>query len=168
MTPLHLAIGLALLATALAAAIDHRTGLIPNWLTLPALAAGLAGHGIVGGVGGLAASLVGALACALVPWLLFRKGALGGGDVKLFAALGALLGLRLGLDAELLAFVCAAVLALGQLARQGRLRVTLGNAGRLLLRRPVAPELMTTARMGMGIFAGTALAVALASPRLFG
>lgn len=68
-------------ATLLAALADARTGRIPDALTLPALAFGL----VVGSPGGAAV-------CALPALWLFARGKLGGGDVKLLAALGALLG----------------------------------------------------------------------------
>ena len=89
----------AILVTGVAGWFDWRTGEIPNWLTFGALGAGLVGHAVAGGLrGGFADagrsflfSLAGMAVCAFVPFLLFRSGAIGGGDVKLLAALGALL-----------------------------------------------------------------------------
>lgn len=77
----------AALAVALGAAVtDAATGRVPNALTLPALAAGV-----------VAGSPLGAVVCA-TPFLpLFGTLRAGGGDVKLAAALGALLGWRAGL-----------------------------------------------------------------------
>jgi len=91
---------LAVAVVLVAAWSDHRHGRIPNALTLPALAAGL----VLG-------SPAGALVSAGLPLLLFGRGKVGGGDVKLFAALGALLGVRLGLTVEALALLGA--LAMG-------------------------------------------------------
>ena len=42
-----------------AAVIDSRTGRIPNWLTLPAIAVGLVSHGVFQGAFGLGLSLCG-------------------------------------------------------------------------------------------------------------
>ena len=80
---------------------DWRTGKIYNWLTGPAmlvglllwLSAGLAGAGeLNGGVEGLKRSGFAMLA-ALVPMtLIFAAGGLGGGDVKLMGAVGAISG----------------------------------------------------------------------------
>lgn len=77
---------------------DVRTGRIPNALTYPAILAGpllallpWAGPDVTSSLAGLAV----ALAPALVLWTL---GALGGGDVKLLAAVGGLLGYPLILE----------------------------------------------------------------------
>ncbi|MBT8492174.1 MAG: A24 family peptidase, partial [Deltaproteobacteria bacterium] len=81
---------------AVAATTDVRRGVIPNWLTLPVLVGmpvvWLVSHGPVA----MAYSILSAAACALVPFVLYRFGAAGGGDVKLLAGLGALVGLDLG------------------------------------------------------------------------
>jgi prepilin peptidase CpaA len=158
---------LAVAVAAVAAVTDHRTGHIPNWLTLPALFAGLFLGGMIGAAEGLLRSFFGALLCGAVPWLLWRRGALGGGDVKLLAALGALLGVFAGLEAELYGFLAGAVLSMGKLAWEGKLLGTLRNAGRTTLnvllpsrhRKELRPELMTEYRMGGAIFIGTAFAV---------
>jgi prepilin peptidase CpaA len=44
--------------------------------------------------------LLGAFACGIVPFLAWKKGEMGGGDVKLFAAIGALVGPVVGFDVE--------------------------------------------------------------------
>jgi prepilin peptidase CpaA len=64
---------------------------IPNWLTLPALVAGLVFHGATGGKAGLMASLGGMMAGLLLFGALYLLGGMGAGDVKLMAACGALL-----------------------------------------------------------------------------
>ena len=81
--------------------LDVRTGKIPNWLTVPALAVGLLVHPIIGatvGDGWLAGLKFSALGFAtgfallLVLWFV---GGSGGGDVKMMSALGAWLGVKL-------------------------------------------------------------------------
>lgn len=86
---------------------DIRTGRIPNALTYPAILAGpllallpLAGPDVTSSLAGLAV----ALAPALVLWTL---GMLGGGDVKLLAAVGGLLGYPLILDGLFYSLVAA-------------------------------------------------------------
>ncbi|HKY34631.1 MAG TPA: A24 family peptidase [Polyangiaceae bacterium] len=171
MTQTNLMLGAAVLVSLCAAATDARTGRIPNLLTLPTAVLGVALHGWFGGRAGAAASLMGLVVAGGIPWLLHRgtKGAgIGGGDVKLFAALGALLGATVGLQLELLAFMLLAVYALVRLAFLGRLFRVLGNALRLLvgpilpakLRRPLATEALTEMRMGPAI-AAAAVSVAL-------
>ncbi len=92
MISLHVA---ALLLAVACALTDATTGRIPNAITLPALLAGL----LVGHPAGVL--------CAAPALHLFARGKLGGGDVKLLAALGALLGLASGLAVAALAVVLA-------------------------------------------------------------
>ena len=111
----------ALLAVAGTAAVtDVRRRLIPNWLTLPALALGLAAFGLREGVPGLLNALGGAAIPAAVfglPWLL---GGLGGGDFKMAVAIGALGGPLFSLAAIVWDMVWGAVLFAWWLALRGR------------------------------------------------
>jgi Flp pilus assembly protein protease CpaA len=61
-------------------------------------------------------------------------GRTGGGDVKLFAALGAMLGPGQIFLAFLYTAICGGVLALAYAAMRGRLQTTLAGTGRLLVR----------------------------------
>lgn len=157
-----------MLAIAFIATItDWRSGLIPNWLTLPALALSLLLGAAHAGLRGFAGALLGILVAGLVPAIFQRIGGMGGGDVKLFAALGGLGGPRLGLEIELLALTCAFFWGLAKLTYQGQLLRALGNSGRLFVnlfmpakhRKPIDPEQLTSLRIGSAIFAGTAIAV---------
>ena len=162
-------------ATVLAAAaawFDWRTGHIPNRLTLLGLVAAVLGHFVHGAMtGGLGAgveqaafAIGGALGCALVPLFMHRKGAMGGGDVKLFAALGAALHPLAGLEAETYAFVAAMLLAPAKLAWEGTLLRTLANTITLVVnplrkkaqRKPLPKEMVTWFRLGPAVFLGTA------------
>jgi prepilin peptidase CpaA len=85
-------VGFVALFILTAAALDLRTRRLPNWLTVPAFAAGLVFHTATGGWAGLGLSLGGfatGFGILLVLWLI---GGGGGGDVKLMGALGAWLG----------------------------------------------------------------------------
>lgn len=161
--------GAMVLVALLAAICDARTGKIPNVLTLPALVLGIALNGIMSGPMGLLRSALGVVVCGAVPLLLFRMRALGGGDVKLFAALGSLAGVALGIEAQLYGFLAAGVFALFWLTWNGKLWRTFANsfflATNVLLpesrRRAIEPELMSSLRLGVSIFAGTTLAVGM-------
>src|SRR5262245_64849156 len=71
---------------------DLRTRRIPNVLTFGAAALALAFHGIVGGLPGVQSAALGWLAGLAMFLPFFLLGGMGGGDVKLLAALGAWLG----------------------------------------------------------------------------
>src|SRR5207249_1028928 len=89
----------AVIVSAIGAWTDFRTGHIPNWLTVGTLAVAIVLHFGVGlryggfrfGVEEAGFSLAGAVFCAIGPGVMFMAGGMGGGDLKLFAAIGALL-----------------------------------------------------------------------------
>jgi prepilin peptidase CpaA len=165
----------AVIVAGLAAFSDWRTGIIPDKLTLPALLGaplaylvrGIAAHaGTDAAVTEAGWSLAGAIGCAAIPLLLYRQSAIGFGDVKLFAALGALLQPMIGLEAQTYGFVAAALLAPARLAYEGKLLATLKNTLALLVnpfmpkekRRTIDQEMMSWFRLGPAIFVGTTLA----------
>lgn len=136
-------IALAALALALIAGIfDFRSRRIPNWLSVTGFVAGLLINGYLAGLPGIKTSLIG-LGLALLFYLpLFLLRAMGGGDVKLMAALGSMVGP----DAWLIIFVLTALLggivAVALLLYRGGLSTALGNVGRILtsLGRAQAPH----------------------------
>ncbi len=160
---------LMIAVAATAAATDARSGLIPNWITLPPLLAALVLHFITQGAGGLALSLAGALVCGLVPYLLFRQGTMGGGDVKLLAALGALGGPEVGLEIELIGMTLAALYALAVLAWRGGLARTLLSSLWIVAnvflpaskRREIKQTELVALRLGVPLFLGTVASVVL-------
>ena len=101
-----------LIILALAVVWDLNSRKIPNALTMPAAAGGLVFHLFTKGVPGLKFSSLGlavGLGIFLVPYLL---GGIGGGDVKLLAALGAWLGPKSILIATLYSGLAGGLLAL--------------------------------------------------------
>jgi prepilin peptidase CpaA len=166
---LHIVYGALIATTLIAAVTDFRTGLIPNWLTLPALALAIALHGAFLGAPAAGLSALGAVICGATPLLFFRLGAMGGGDVKLFAALGAIAGPGLGLEIQLLSMTAAFIYGLCLMTYRGQLLHTLRNVGRVFIgifwppararREGQDPPELTSLRIGAAIFAGVALAV---------
>ena len=164
---------LALCVAATAAFNDWRRGEIPNWLTLPVLLLAPASYGLAFGIEYALHSLAAAFLGGLVPYLLFRRGAMGGGDVKLFGALGAVMGfdLLLGVEIQLAAFVAALFVTSCSLASKGALTRTLGNAWAVALgpvlprrwRREPCDELAAPIRLGASVFAATGI---FAAPHL--
>jgi prepilin peptidase CpaA len=82
----------ALLLLGVSAFWDLRYRKIPNWATLPAIALGLVLNGLFHGWGGMKASGTGFLIGFGALLVLFVLSWMGGGDVKLMAAVGALKG----------------------------------------------------------------------------
>ena len=125
-----------LVVVALAVATDIATRRIPNLVTLGGLfvgiaiqcASGFAERGLGGGLRGIGVALLGAVACGLIPFLAWKKGEMGGGDVKLFAAIGALVGPSFGFDVEARAFTLSLLILFPyRLLRHRALGVALRN-----------------------------------------
>src|SRR5206468_2710051 len=104
---------------------------ISNWTSGGALAAGLIVNGLQKGWMGALHSLIGAAIGFGVFLIFYLLGGMGGGDVKLMAGFGALLGDKQILPAALLAAASGGLIALGYLAVRGvsrRSRIWLGIA----------------------------------------
>ena len=71
---------------------DIRKKIIPNQLTFSMLGCGLILNWVMDGINGLLSSLLGAFIGFLLTYVLYALRAIGGGDVKLFAAIGAMNG----------------------------------------------------------------------------
>jgi prepilin peptidase CpaA len=162
---------IALLVGVVAAITDYRTGRIPNRLTFSAMLLGFAGHSLQGLASGVE-SLLGTAVCTAVPGMVYkvsRGQGIGGGDIKLFAALGALLGPSCGHEVEFSSFLLVGVFALFRLAFLGQLTTTLLNALRLfgavliprLRNAPSSQVRFMEMRMGPAILAAVATVLSL-------
>jgi prepilin peptidase CpaA len=158
----------ALICAAGGACSDYRRRRIPNAWTAPCAIAGLLLHGWLGGWREMATALLAASLAGTVFLLFYLAGGMGGGDVKLIAAVSACAGLShvaaILIATALMGGVFALVVALA--AR--RLRQTLANVGRLLAHHGGSglqphPELNLAHSQahrlpyGLAIAAGTAL-----------
>ena len=102
---------IALAAVVFAAAVsDLRTGRIPNWITVPGAALGLG-----------------------IFMVLYLAGGMGAGDVKLFGAVGALVGPQALVWVFIFTGLLGGVAALALAMARGRLRQTLAQTGHLML-----------------------------------
>ncbi|MBO8165497.1 MAG: prepilin peptidase [Brevibacillus sp.] len=92
---------------------DLRWRLIYNWLTLPGTAFFLLCHAVIG-PGTFGSSILGTLSLGGVSLILavLSHGQMGGGDIKLFAMLGAALGWQAGLAVLVYTYVLAGAAAL--------------------------------------------------------
>jgi prepilin peptidase CpaA len=126
---------------------DVRTRRIPNGLSLAGVFAGIVLNMQHAGAAGLAASALGlglAMALLIAP---FAAGGIGGGDVKMMGALGAMLGPHLVVSSLLIGALLGGVHAAVYAARRGLLRQTLSSVTHRLRtalgRRSVAPVRMS-------------------------
>ena len=111
---------------------DVKARRIPNLLTGGSIAAGLLLHLVLGGWRQMGASAVAGLIAGAIFLVFFLAGGMGGGDVKLMAAVGCIVGLpelRLVMTATVFT---GAILALILAAYRGRLRQTFDNLLALL------------------------------------
>lgn len=111
-----------------AAAHDAATRRLPNWLTFSVIVSGLFASFMPLHLVTPMESLAGILAGAALPLVMFILGALGGGDVKLMAGVGAWLGPRSALLVFVVAALAGMVIVLVQSIAQGTLRALLRNS----------------------------------------
>jgi len=117
-----------------AATTELSRGRIYNWLTYPAILAGLAlgaARGAAGGAAwdGFVSSAVGFAFGFGVLFLAYVLGGMGGGDVKLMGAVGAFLGWPGALYATFYSFLVAAAIGLVMMVWRGQTRAVLRRLG---------------------------------------
>jgi prepilin peptidase CpaA len=143
-----------------AALIDLRWRRIPNWLTLVTLVAGVAIHVVRDGLLGVGIALAGAVLglAFLMPFYVIH--AIGAGDVKLLAALGALLGPQALVSVAIYGALVGGVISSVMLAQRHQLRRSLSDimTNPTRLRRSGA-----TAPYGVAIASGVYLSMLLPS-----
>ncbi|WP_116138628.1 A24 family peptidase [Trinickia diaoshuihuensis] len=147
---------------------------IPNWLVATALIAALpieiVANGLpIGPMWWLTGALTGGL--LFVPGYLIRM--LGAGDVKLMAAVGALLGPRGALEAVMAATVAGGVIAFVALLQKRRLRRGVASAMSILITmsaddtpqreraRPAVESAVGSLPYGIAIAIGSVIAIAV-------
>jgi prepilin peptidase CpaA len=124
-----------LLALVLGAAVyDVRYRRIPNWLTITGVLAGLALNRFLdqGRPGMFVSSLLGLAIAFGVYFVLYALRAMGAGDVKLMAAVGAIVGWPNWFGIFIVTAIVGGVMALILVAARGRVRKTLWNVGFIL------------------------------------
>jgi len=129
---------LALLVCLLAAGFDAATSRIPNALTYTAILIGLVlnalsavgGSAVAGWLGspGFSQAALGFGACAGIGLVCLALAGMGGGDVKLLVAIGAMLGLSQAMDVFLWTLALAVPYAIINLLIRGKLNSVLAAA----------------------------------------
>lgn len=89
---------------------------ISNWIPVAALVAGFGWHLYAQGWRGLGAAALGAIGGFAIFLLFYLLGGMGGGDVKLMAGFGAIIGTSRLLEASLWTAILGALLAVAVLA----------------------------------------------------
>ncbi len=149
-----------------AAIWDIRTRRIPNWLTLSGVILGVGLNTFLFEVYGLWFSLKGLGLAFGVYMVLYLLHAMGAGDVKLMAAVGAAAGWGNWLGILILTSLAGAVAGLVLIAFKGRFRRTIGNLGIIITslgrgRAPYkeTPELDVSSDQGLRLPHGALIAL---------
>ena len=135
---------------------------IPNWLTLGGIALGLGAGLIEGDLEGLKDATLGlAIAGGLfLPFCLL--GVVGGGDMKLMAAVGAIVGWPMVLRVVTNTCIAGGLIAVALMAWHGVLLTTMANVFRIMVGMPRRSQGLRNPPMvpyALAITAGTLIAV---------
>ena len=146
------------------AVVDVRTARISNRLTYTTLLIALLLRATLLGVSGLKSGVLGFFISGGLFLFLFALGAMGGGDMKLMAAVGAWVGGTQVLTLVLSAAMAGGVLALGRMILSRSLAQSLRNTVHLLYYRltsgiRVHPELNVQSARSLRVPFGVAIAV---------
>jgi prepilin peptidase CpaA len=154
----------AVLVALMGAVIDVRSARIPNRLTYTALLAALMLRTAVLGLSGLKSGALGMLVAGGLFLLLFMLGAMGGGDMKLMAAVGAWVGSMQVMILILAAALAGGILAIGGVIFSKAVGRTLRNIMHLIYYRLTSglqphPQLNVQASGSQRVPFGVAIAV---------
>ena len=149
---------------------DVRYRRIPNMLVLSLLIGGLTINISFGGLNGALTSLEG-LALAFLPMFLIHMfGAMGAGDVKLFGAVGSVIGVSMVPMTFVVVVMLGAVLAIYTMLRSGTMFSTLHGVLRIFVgimpgwempRFAIPPDRKHTIPYGVAIMLGSLIAAAV-------
>jgi prepilin peptidase CpaA len=127
-------------ALAVAAVIDARQRRIPNWLTFGLMLAGLIRAAFMGSHN-FSHALLGILVGGAIPLVLYMISAVGGGDVKLLAAIGAWVGPGPAILIFMVQALLGLVIVLTQAIAQRRTGILFRNSALIVANFAGASEL---------------------------
>ena len=125
--PAIVALLLALVIGAAAYDIPYRR--VPNWITAAGVLLGLAMNGFLYGWPGLRMSIIGLAVGFGGYFMLYALRAMGAGDVKLMAAIGAMVGWQDWFGIFIVTAIVGGFASMALMAMRGRVRKTLWNVG---------------------------------------
>ena len=143
---------------------------IPNPFVLATLVTGILINAFFGGLNGALASIGGCFIGFALMFVLHVFGAMGAGDVKLFAAIGALTGASLVLPTFLIVTLTGGVLGVASMIRAGQLKFTMMRVFQILIgllpgykvpRFPVPVDRRYTIPYGVAITFGSLISLVL-------
>lgn len=143
---------------------------IPNSFVLATLIVGVLVNASFGGINGALVSIGGCILGFAMMFALHVFGAMGAGDVKLFAAVSAVMGMRLVLPTFLMVAVTGGVLGVITTLRAGQLKPTMMRVFQILIgllpgntvpRFPVPVDRRHTIPYGVAITIGSLISVVI-------
>jgi prepilin peptidase CpaA len=146
---------------------------IPNSFVLATLASGILINVFYGGLQGALTSLLGCFIAFSLMFVLHVFGAMGAGDVKLFAAIGSLMGAHLVLPTFLVVAVTGGVLGILVMIRARQFKFTLMRVLQILIgllpgykipRFPVPADRRHTIPYGVAITFGSFISLVIFRP----
>src|SRR6267143_6446317 len=149
---------------------DVRYRRIPNAFVLATLVGGVVINAIFAGFPGIAASLGGCALGFVLMFLLHVFGAMGAGDVKLFAAIGAVTGAQLVMPTFIVVILTGGLLAVVSIIRAGILITTMHRVLQILIgllpgwqmpKFPVPADRTHTIPYGVAITMGSIISIAI-------
>lgn len=152
---------------------DVRYRRIPNLFVLATLISGLTLNIAFAGVNGAASSLGGCILAFTLMFVLHVFGGMGAGDVKLFAAIGSVMGVHSVLPTFLVVLLTGGLLAIVSVVRSGVFRTTMQRVLQILVgllpgwpmpRFAVPADRRLTIPYGAAITIGAIIATAIFHP----
>jgi prepilin peptidase CpaA len=149
---------------------DVRYRRIPNAFVLATLASGVAINAIFAGLPGVAGSLMGCALGFILMFMLHVFGAMGAGDVKLFAAIGAVTGAQLIVPTFIVVIITGGLLAVVSIIRAGIVKTTMHRVLQIFVgmlpgwqmpRFAVPADRQYTIPYGVAITMGSIISVAI-------
>jgi prepilin peptidase CpaA len=149
---------------------DVRYRRIPNAFVLATLISGLTLNFAIDGWNGALSSLGGCVLAFILMFMLHVFGAMGAGDVKLFAAIGSVIGAQLVLPTFVVVVLTGGLLALISTLRSGVFRTTMQRVLQILVgllpgwqmpKFSVPADRRLTIPYGVAITIGTIIATAI-------